>query len=161
MWLLMSGKDILSFSKINIKGEFFLLPPPTIVFHIDPVGCVMSVGRTWRHQKTPREKALKHISEVLEYFQLWKKHKLYIFWVRGSSGTYNQVSFIWKWQKLFFRTILTYNYLLQCSLLFEHDGGHVAFTWAETWTAVNVTRQSRMIVSGHFESLRGRNNLFV
>ena len=130
-WSSFQGHNLAKYVTINVrkkhsqffqnkhKGWTFLppLPPPhpthpTIVFHIDPVGCVMSVGRTWRHQKTPREKALKHISEVLEYFQLWKKHKLYIFWVRGSSGTYNQVSFIWKWQKFFFQTILPKELLL-------------------------------------------------
>ena len=45
---------------------------PNMKSHIDLVGCVMAVERTSVHQKTLTKKALKHISEVLEYFQLSK-----------------------------------------------------------------------------------------
>ena len=40
--------------------------------HIDLVGCVMSVERTSIHKMTLTKKALKHISDALEYFQLSK-----------------------------------------------------------------------------------------
>ena len=63
---LYNGKYHNNFSRKN--QDFF----PNIKSHIDLVGCVMSVERTSVHQKTPTKKALKHISEVLEYFQLSK-----------------------------------------------------------------------------------------
>ena len=51
------------------KIKYFFLKMKS---HIDKVGCVMSVERPSVHQKTLTKKALKHNSEVLDYFQLSK-----------------------------------------------------------------------------------------
>jgi hypothetical protein len=51
------------------KTKYFFL---NMKSHIDLFGCVMYVERISVHQKTLTKTALKHISEVLEYFQLSK-----------------------------------------------------------------------------------------